>query len=120
MNLSQICQRYFLLIVLGILLANAQRRTVTAWISAAKLFQSFRNVFYHLPQIDNRLKPYFAGFDRRIKLIVDGGYAKKSVLVPLSQEENVCVITRIRKGVCPRIIDVMVNTAKIGSASRPY
>jgi hypothetical protein len=25
----------------------------------------------------NRLKPYFAGFDKRIKLIVDGGYAKK-------------------------------------------
>jgi hypothetical protein len=41
----------------------------------------------------NRLRPYFAGFDKRIELIVNGGYAKKSVLVPLSQEENVCVIT---------------------------
>ncbi|MDR3109279.1 MAG: hypothetical protein LBU65_06270 [Planctomycetaceae bacterium] len=40
---------------------------------------------------------YFADFGKHIELIVDSGYAKKSVLVPLSQEKSICVITRIRK-----------------------
>ncbi|MDR3110226.1 MAG: hypothetical protein LBU65_11160 [Planctomycetaceae bacterium] len=44
-----------------------------------------------LVKMFNRLMPYFAGFDRLIELIVDGGYAKKSVLAPVSQKENVCV-----------------------------
>ncbi|MDR3108087.1 MAG: hypothetical protein LBU65_00160 [Planctomycetaceae bacterium] len=50
-----------------------------------------------LVKMFNRLKPYFAGTDKYIELIVDGGDAKKSVLAPLSQEEIVCVITRVRK-----------------------
>jgi hypothetical protein len=69
-----------------------------------------------LVKMFNRLKPYFAGFDKRIELIVDGGYTKKSVLVLLSQEENICVITRVRKDA--KLFDLPPPREK-GQRSRP-
>ncbi|MDR3111158.1 MAG: hypothetical protein LBU65_15935 [Planctomycetaceae bacterium] len=63
MNLSLICQHYFLSFALGVLLANAQRRSIITWISAAKLSQRFRNVFYHSYQ--KRCEPTQRGRGQR-------------------------------------------------------
>ena len=39
------------------------------------------------------LMPYFEGFPCRIEVIMDGGYAKESVIKPLCKLQKVCVIT---------------------------
>ncbi len=44
-----------------------------------------------------RLVPQFTAFGKRIEIIVDGGYAKQSVLVPLGKMEGVTTITRLRR-----------------------
>ena len=44
-----------------------------------------------------RLVPKFARFGKPVSIIVDGGYAKDTVLVPLGKLENVTVITRLRR-----------------------
>ena len=43
------------------------------------------------------LMPYFEGFPCRIEVIMDGGYAKESVIKPLCKLQKVCVITRLRR-----------------------
>ena len=44
-----------------------------------------------------RLVPKFARFEKPVSVIVDGGYAKDTVLVPLGKLENVMTITRLRR-----------------------
>jgi hypothetical protein len=47
--------------------------------------------------IVKRLVPHFTAFDKTIEVIVDGGYAKDTVLLPLGKLENVVTITRLRR-----------------------
>lgn len=47
--------------------------------------------------IVKRLVPKFTVFGKTIEIIVDGGYAKDTVLLPLQQLENVVTITRLRR-----------------------
>jgi len=47
--------------------------------------------------IVNRLVPHFKAFDKPIEIIVDGGYAKDTVLLPLGKLDNVTTITRLRR-----------------------
>jgi len=44
-----------------------------------------------------RLTPKFKGFDKKIEIIVDGGYAKDTVLLPLGKLDGVTTITRLRR-----------------------
>lgn len=44
-----------------------------------------------------RLVPQFTAFGKPIEVIVDGGYAKQSVLVPLAKMPGVTTITRLRR-----------------------
>lgn len=44
-----------------------------------------------------RLVPYFTAFDKPIEIIVDGGYAKDTVLLPLGKLDNVVTIARLRR-----------------------
>jgi hypothetical protein len=47
--------------------------------------------------IVQRLVPKFTGFGKPIEVIVDGGYAKDTVLLPLGKLDNVTTITRLRR-----------------------
>jgi hypothetical protein len=47
--------------------------------------------------IIKRLVLQFKGFEKRIEFVVDGGYAKDSVLLPLAELTNVVTITRLRR-----------------------
>jgi len=47
--------------------------------------------------IVKRLVPHFTAFDKPIEIIVDGGYAKDTVLLPLGKLDNVVTITRLRR-----------------------
>jgi len=44
-----------------------------------------------------RLVPRFARFEKKIEIIVDGGYAKDTVLLPLGKLDKVVTITRLRR-----------------------
>jgi hypothetical protein len=44
-----------------------------------------------------RLVPRFSRFEKKIEIIVDGGYAKDTVLLPLGKLDNVITITRLRR-----------------------
>ena len=44
-----------------------------------------------------RLVPEFARFEKKIEIIVDGGYAKDTVLLPLGELAGVTTITRLRR-----------------------
>jgi hypothetical protein len=44
-----------------------------------------------------RLVPRFARFEKKIEIIVDGGYAKDTVLLPLGKLSKVVTITRLRR-----------------------
>jgi len=44
-----------------------------------------------------RLVPQFKGFGKPLEIIVDGGYAKDTVLLPLGKLDNVTTITRLRR-----------------------
>ena len=46
-----------------------------------------------------RLVPRFAMFEKKIEIIVDGGYAKDTVLLPLGKLDKVVTITRLRRDV---------------------
>ena len=48
-------------------------------------------------EIVKHLVPKFKGFDKKIEVIVDGGYAKDTVLLPLGKLDNVVTITRLRR-----------------------
>jgi hypothetical protein len=43
-----------------------------------------------------RLRPVFSGFNKDIEIIIDGGYAKDTVLVPLGTLKGIVTITRLR------------------------
>ena len=47
--------------------------------------------------IVKRLVPHFTAFEKPIEIIVDGGYAKDTVLLPLGKLKNVVTITRLRR-----------------------
>jgi hypothetical protein len=47
-------------------------------------------------EIIKRLVPLFQGFGKEIEIIVDGGYAKDTVLLPLGKLDDVITITRLR------------------------
>ena len=47
--------------------------------------------------IVERLVPKFKSFGKPIEIIVDGGYAKDTVLLPLGKLDNVTTITRLRR-----------------------
>ncbi|MCL2623932.1 MAG: transposase [Planctomycetaceae bacterium] len=44
-----------------------------------------------------RLVPKFKAFEKKIEILVDGGYAKDTVLLPLGDLKNVTTITRLRR-----------------------
>ena len=44
-----------------------------------------------------RLVPQLTGFGKPLEVIVDGGYAKDTVLLPLGKLDNVTTITRLRR-----------------------
>jgi hypothetical protein len=47
--------------------------------------------------IVERLVPQFTGFGKPIEIIVDGGYANDTVLLPLAKLDKVTTITRLRR-----------------------
>jgi len=47
--------------------------------------------------IVKRLTPKFKAFDKPIEVIVDGGYARDTVLLPLQKLDGVVTITRLRR-----------------------
>jgi SRSO17 transposase len=64
------------------------------------------NEKYHRPfktkttivvEMVKRLVPKFAAFEKPVEVIVDGGYAKDTVLLPLCALNNVTTITRLRR-----------------------
>lgn len=48
-------------------------------------------------EIVKRLVPKFKDFNKTIEIIVDGGYAKETVLIPIGELNNVVTITRLRR-----------------------
>ena len=63
----------------------------------SKYNRKFRTKTAMAVAIVERLVPYFKGFDKPIEIIVDGGYAKDTVLLPLCKLDNVTTITRLRR-----------------------
>ena len=51
MVLPKKTQPFFISLILGALLAIAQRRTATQWLRAAQVCDDFRQAFYHMPNI---------------------------------------------------------------------
>jgi hypothetical protein len=80
---------------------------------AAKLYLRQKEIDKLKPKYDRQFKtkmtiavemikhlvPKFKGFGKKIKIVVDGGYANESVLSPLDKLDNVIVITRFRRDV---------------------
>jgi hypothetical protein len=56
----------------------------------------FETKMQKLVKMIEHLLPYFKEFEQRIEVIVDGGYANKSAVYPLTQMNNITVITRLR------------------------
>ena len=65
----------------------------------AKYGRQFKTKMTIAVEMIERLVPEFKGFEKRIHVIVDGGYANESVLSPLDKLTNVVVITRFRRDV---------------------
>jgi hypothetical protein len=63
----------------------------------AKYNRIFRTKMAIAVEMTKRLEPRFKGFGKKIEIIVDGGYAKESVLSPLDKLTEVVVITRFRR-----------------------
>jgi len=61
-----------------------------------KYAREFKTKTAMVVAIVKRLKPLFQGFGKKIEIIVDGGYAKDTVLVPLGELKDVITITRLR------------------------
>jgi hypothetical protein len=65
----------------------------------AKYDRQFKTKMTIAVEMIEHLVPKFKGFEKRIKIIVDGGYANESVLSPLDKLDDVIVITRFRRDV---------------------
>jgi hypothetical protein len=89
-------QWFFLPLLFGALLAIARRRTVDIDKLARKYAREFKTKMTIAVAMVKRLLPLFQGFNKKIEIIVDGGYAKESVLVPLGELKDVVTITRLR------------------------
>ena len=63
----------------------------------AKYHRTFQTKTAMAVAIIQRLVPRFTRFGKPIEVIVDGGYAKDTVLLPLGKMENVTMITRLRR-----------------------
>jgi hypothetical protein len=61
-----------------------------------KYARDFKTKTAMVVAIVKRLAPLFQGFGKEIEIIVDGGYAKDTVLVPLGKLKNVVAISRLR------------------------
>jgi hypothetical protein len=64
---------------------------------AKKYHRKFETKTEMAVKIMQRLVPKLKVFGKQIEVIVDGGYAKDSVLVPLGEMEEVVTITRFRQ-----------------------
>jgi hypothetical protein len=63
----------------------------------AKYNRTFKTKTTIAIEMIKRLVPKFKGFENTIEVIVDGGYAKETVLVPLGKFAKVLIITRLRR-----------------------
>jgi hypothetical protein len=63
----------------------------------AKYKRTFQTKTAMAVKIVERLVPKFKGFGNPVEVIVDGGYAKDTVLLPLGKLDNVTTITRLRR-----------------------
>jgi hypothetical protein len=62
-----------------------------------KYSRSFKTKTTIVVEMVKRLVPKFKRFEKKIEIIVDGGYAKDTVLVPLGELADVITITRLRR-----------------------
>jgi hypothetical protein len=62
-----------------------------------KYARKFKTKTTIVVEMVKRLVPKFKGVDKPIEIIVDGGYAKDTVLLPLKELDNVVTITRLRR-----------------------
>ena len=65
----------------------------------AKYDRQFKTKMIIAVEMIKHLVPKFKAFEKKIQIIVDGGYANESVLSPLDKLDNVIVITRFRRDV---------------------
>ena len=63
----------------------------------AKYGRKFKKKTELVVEIVKRLVPKFKEFGKPIEIIVDGGYAKDTVLIPLGELDNVITTTRLRR-----------------------
>ena len=63
----------------------------------AKYKRTFKKKTELVVEMAKRLVPTFKEFKKKIEIIVDGGYAKDTVLLPLGKLDNVIVMTRLRR-----------------------
>ena len=63
----------------------------------AKYGRKFKKKTELVVEIVKRLVPKFKAFGKPIEIIVDGGYAKDTVLIPLGQLDHVFTTTRLRR-----------------------
>jgi hypothetical protein len=78
----------------------------------AKYNRKFQTKTAMAVNIVQRLVPQFTRFGKPIEIIVDGGYAKDTVLLPLGKIDNVTTITRLRRDAV--VFDVPIVPAKKG------
>jgi len=63
----------------------------------AKYGRKFKKKTELVVEMVKRLVPKFKAFGKPIEIIVDGGYAKDTVLIPLGKLDNVITTTRLRR-----------------------
>jgi hypothetical protein len=63
----------------------------------AKYHRTFKTKTTMAVEMIKRLVPQFKEFEKTIEIIVDGGYAKDTVLLPLGKFQGVRTITRLRR-----------------------
>ena len=63
----------------------------------AKYHRTFKTKTTISVEMIKRLVPQFKDFGKTIEIIVDGGYAKETVLLPLGKLQGVTTITRLRR-----------------------
>ena len=63
----------------------------------AKYGRKFKKKTELVVEMVKRLVPKFKAFGKPIEIIVDGGYAKDTVLIPLGKLDNVMTTTRLRR-----------------------
>jgi SRSO17 transposase len=68
-------------------------------------------------EIVKRLMPKFVRFEKKIEVIVDGGYAKDTVLLPLGKLDGVITITRLRRDA---VLHELPPKRKEGHRGRPH